>query len=85
MLRDQGLTTREQEVLALVAQGYANKNIACRLNITIPTVQNHLRNIYAKLHVPNRTAAASWYLQQHSSQKGGCQPAARGKNSWDQS
>jgi DNA-binding CsgD family transcriptional regulator len=85
MPRDQGLTAREQEILALVAQGYENKNIACRLNITIPTVQNHLRHIYAKLHVPNRTAATFWYWQQHSNQKGGGQPAARGKNSWDQS
>lgn len=57
------LTNREKELLALVAEGYTNKEIACRLNITVATVQNHLQHVYTKINVPNRTAAARVYSQ----------------------
>lgn len=51
------LTPREQDVLALVAQGYANKEIAELLVITVNTVQSHLRSILGKLGVKSRTQA----------------------------
>lgn len=53
------LTEREQEVLALVAQGTSNAEIARALNMSANTVKFHLRNLYAKLGVTNRTEAAA--------------------------
>lgn len=53
-----GLTSREREVLKLVAQGKTNKEIAANLTVTEHTVKNHLRNILEKLHVRNRVEAA---------------------------
>jgi DNA-binding NarL/FixJ family response regulator len=55
---DEGLTHREGEVLALVAQGLPDKEIAVRLSISIHTVKSHLRNILARLQVNNRREAA---------------------------
>ena len=51
------LTTREAEVLQLVAQGLANKQIALSLGISEHTVKFHVSSIYAKLGVVNRTEA----------------------------
>lgn len=56
------LTTREEEILLLLTQGYANKEIADRLAISFDTVRTHLRHIYEKLHVRSRTEAATKYL-----------------------
>jgi DNA-binding CsgD family transcriptional regulator len=53
------LTVREREILGWVADGKANREIAERLYISPGTVRKHLDNIYAKLDVPNRTAAVS--------------------------
>lgn len=61
---DQNLSRREQEVLELLAQGSANKDIADKLSISIETVTWHLRHIYAKLHVRSRTQAALKFLGQ---------------------
>lgn len=52
------LTTREREVLALITEGLSNKQIAERLVISQGTVIRHVANIFAKLGVNNRTAAA---------------------------
>lgn len=51
------LTPREVEVLKLVAQGHRNKTIASLLGISEETVPVHLKNIFAKLKVNERTAA----------------------------
>jgi HD-GYP domain-containing protein (c-di-GMP phosphodiesterase class II) len=59
-----GLTAREVEVLALLARGLANKEIARRLGITPKTVSNHLEHVYTKLDVGSR-AAATLYATQH--------------------
>jgi DNA-binding CsgD family transcriptional regulator len=53
-----GLTRREAEVLALVAEGLRNTEIAERLYLTPKTVSHHLSAIYAKLGVETRTEAA---------------------------
>ncbi|MFQ5856919.1 MAG: LuxR C-terminal-related transcriptional regulator [Anaerolineae bacterium] len=53
------LTTRELEVLRLVARGATNKDIARTLSLSPHTVPTHLRNIYRKLEVRNRTAAVA--------------------------
>lgn len=51
------LTERETEVVTLMATGMHNKEIAAQLNISNETVRNHAKNIFAKLQVPDRTAA----------------------------
>lgn len=51
------LTERESEVLRAIANGATNKEIARDLDIACPTVNTHLRNIYAKLHVHSRREA----------------------------
>ena len=52
-----GLTAREREILALVAQGHRNAQVATALWISPGTVGKHLENAYAKLGVTTRTAA----------------------------
>jgi DNA-binding NarL/FixJ family response regulator len=54
------LSTREREVLVLVAEGSANKQIARRLGISEKTVKGHLTNIFQALGVTDRTQAALW-------------------------
>ena len=58
----QGLTGREQEVLAKLAAGFAPKEVAAELGISWDTVRNHITNIYAKLHVHSRSEAILKYL-----------------------
>ncbi|HZI33708.1 MAG TPA: response regulator transcription factor [Candidatus Binatia bacterium] len=57
------LSAREMEILALVAEGCPNKEIATRLFISSATVRTHLMHIYDKLHVRCRTEAAAKYLR----------------------
>ena len=52
------LTAREKEVLALVAQGMSNVQIATTLYISEKTVKNHLSRVFEKLGVSDRTNAA---------------------------
>jgi DNA-binding NarL/FixJ family response regulator len=52
------LSSREREVVALLALGYPNKAIARELWLSPHTVQNHIRGIFRKLGVENRTQAA---------------------------
>jgi DNA-binding NarL/FixJ family response regulator len=54
----QSLTARELDVLRLVVEGFANKEIARRLTITEKTVKTHVSRILQKLDVPDRTGAA---------------------------
>ncbi|MDU1890133.1 MAG: LuxR C-terminal-related transcriptional regulator [Dysgonomonas sp.] len=51
--KDQQLTNREKEILLLIRQGFLSKEIAYKLNISIYTVNNHRKNILAKLNVDN--------------------------------
>ncbi len=57
------LSPREMEILALVAEGCPNKEIAARLFISSTTVRTHLMHIYEKLHVRCRTEAAAKYFR----------------------
>jgi DNA-binding NarL/FixJ family response regulator len=56
------LSAREEEVLALLAKGYANKEIAARLGGSVETIRVHIRHIYEKLHVHSRTEAVALYF-----------------------
>jgi DNA-binding NarL/FixJ family response regulator len=62
-----GLTRREHEVLAQVAQGISNQEIARKLCISEQTVKTHLTRIFAKLDVKNRLAAALAFLDNRPS------------------
>jgi DNA-binding NarL/FixJ family response regulator len=53
------LSTREREVLLLVAKGLQNKEVADRLGLSTETVKKHMRNIYQKLHVQNKVEAVN--------------------------
>jgi HD-GYP domain-containing protein (c-di-GMP phosphodiesterase class II)/DNA-binding CsgD family transcriptional regulator len=57
------LTSREVEVLGLVAQGGANRDIARQLSITEKTLRNHLEHIYSKVGVGNRTGAVLFAIE----------------------
>ena len=60
---DDELTEREKEVLALVARGATNKEIAAALYITENTVSFHMKHILSKLHVRNRSQVVAWALE----------------------
>ncbi len=63
------LSPREQEVLAHLAEGMPNSEIGTALTVSENTVRFHLKNIYEKLQVSNRTEAVAWYFrtkQSHS-------------------
>ena len=54
------LTDREREILELLRQGFANKEIAAQLGITVKTVKAHLTSLFQKIDVLDRTQAALW-------------------------
>ena len=58
------LTTRELEVLRLVAEGQTDRKVAEKLVISPRTVNRHLSNIFAKLDVPGRTAAVAYVIRE---------------------
>jgi ATP/maltotriose-dependent transcriptional regulator MalT len=60
---EERLSSRELEVLQLVAEGASNRDIASRLHISQATVKSHLIHIFGKLGVSDRTAAVTVALQ----------------------
>jgi DNA-binding NarL/FixJ family response regulator len=60
---DHALTPREIDVLRLISGGNANKEIAANLSLTEETVKGHVKNIFAKLGVKDRTHAVTIGLQ----------------------
>lgn len=58
----EGLTARERELLAALANGWTNMQIAARTGITRNTVKYHLKNLYDKLGVTNRAMAVALYM-----------------------
>ncbi|MBI1238559.1 MAG: AAA family ATPase [Alphaproteobacteria bacterium] len=59
VLRFDTLTAREREILTLVSNGFANKDLAGRLGVSTNTVKWHLRNVFEKLQISNRVQAIS--------------------------
>ncbi|HWI55592.1 MAG TPA: response regulator transcription factor, partial [Bacillota bacterium] len=54
---EEGLSGRERQVLQLLAQGYAYKQIADELGVSMDTTRTYIRRIYEKMHVHSRTEA----------------------------
>ena len=67
---EEQLSEREREVLAMVAQGLANKQIAIRLGISEKTVKAHLTQVFRALGVTDRTQAALWARERGLSRTG---------------
>ncbi len=61
---DYDLTPREREILKHLVDGLTKKQIADKLFLSFHTIDNHLRNIYTKLHVQSRTSAVSKALKE---------------------
>jgi DNA-binding CsgD family transcriptional regulator/tetratricopeptide (TPR) repeat protein len=60
---DSPLTARELEVLRLVATGKTNREVADDLYVSVRTIDRHLSNIFSKVGVGSRTAAAAWAFE----------------------
>lgn len=58
--REEGLTLRESEVLALITQGLSNDQIAERMYLSINSVKTHIRTCYRRIGVTNRANAVLW-------------------------
>ena len=64
--RQAGLSSREAQIMTLIAAGHSNSQIAERLVLAEKTVKNHVNRIYAKLGVGSRPAAISrWTPRAH--------------------
>lgn len=57
------LTSREKEILYMIAAGKSNQEIASELFISMSTVKSHVYNIFRKIEVPNRIQAALWTVK----------------------
>ncbi len=60
---DDPLTPREREILALIAQGFTNQEIAQKLHLSLNTVKTHRRHIYEKLNLHSRAALIEYALR----------------------
>lgn len=63
MMTDTPLSSREVEILSLIAEGKSNKEVAVALSISINTVKVHLSNIYQKISVSSRTEATLYAIE----------------------
>ena len=63
--RDDGLTNRELEVLRKIALAMSNKEVAKELAISERTVENHIRNVYQKLHIRDRSQAILYAVRRN--------------------
>ena len=62
---DYGLSDREREILEHLVEGRTKQQIAERLTLSPHTIDRHVRNIYTKLHVNNRSGAVAKALKEH--------------------
>ncbi|MEO1003793.1 MAG: helix-turn-helix transcriptional regulator [Cyanobacteria bacterium J06638_7] len=61
-LQERHLSERELEIIALVAEGHTNQEIAAQLTISKRTVDNHVSNIFTKTGSKNRVALLNWAM-----------------------
>jgi len=62
-VREQSLSPQEERVLALVAEGLTNKEIANTMQLSDKTVKNYLANMFQKLHISRRAQAATFFVK----------------------
>lgn len=60
------LSAQEERVLALVAEGKTNKEIATALDLSDKTVKNYLANVFHKLHITRRSQAAAFFVKRQT-------------------
>jgi DNA-binding NarL/FixJ family response regulator len=65
-LPSEKLSAQEERVLALVAEGKTNKEIASALDLSDKTVKNYLASVFQKLHVTRRTQAAAFFVKRQT-------------------
>jgi DNA-binding CsgD family transcriptional regulator len=65
-----GLTPRERQIVALVAQGLRNREIATQLGISHNTLKNHLQNIFEKLGVHDRLVVCGKQINDYPARRG---------------
>ncbi|WP_017933247.1 response regulator transcription factor [Nocardioides sp. Iso805N] len=58
-----GLSPREVETIALIAQGFSNQEVAERLHLSANTLKSHIRQAYRKIGASSRAQAVAWALQ----------------------
>jgi len=63
------LSVREEQILLLLSQGYSNKTIADKLELSIDTVCSHLKHVFSKMHVRSRTEAVVRYMASKTPQE----------------
>lgn len=63
------LSVREEQILLLLSQGYSNKLIADKLDLSVDTVCSHLKHVFNKLHVNSRTEAVVRYMASKTPQQ----------------
>ncbi len=63
------LSVREEQILVLLSQGYSNKLVADKLELSIDTVCSHLKHVFNKLHVRSRTEAVVRYMASKTPQR----------------
>lgn len=61
--REEGLTARESEVIALITQGRSNADIAAQTSLSINSVKSYIRSAYRKMQVTSRTTAVLWGIE----------------------
>lgn len=61
--REEGLTQREAEILALITQGFTNEEIARHSNLSINSVKTYIRSCYRRIGVSRRAQAVLWGVQ----------------------
>ena len=65
-VRGQSLSPQEERVLALVAEGLTNKEIAATMQLSDKTVKNYLANMFQKLHISRRAQAAALFVKRQA-------------------
>ena len=65
LAREQSLAPLEERILALLAEGLTNKEIAVALQLSDKTVKNYIANMFQKLHISRRAQAAAYFVKRH--------------------
>ena len=63
LAREQSLAPQEERILALLAEGLTNKEIAVALQLSDKTVKNYISNMFQKLHISRRAQAAAFFVR----------------------